>query len=245
MRIRNADFRDRNLEQVGNTLNASCRAFYFPTVLDRYYKGMRLRIICPFDSMAHANLEELGEVVRVDEKPLAYGVAVTRLTPNNLSIFGAHSERRSEERFSFVATIEVIDVGIGITRRARTTDLSMSGCYVDTLNPSPPGTTLSVRIHKADTSLETSASVCTQHQGLGMGVVFRDLSSGKCSILRNWLCDAGISKFTLKTSACEQKTETSEQTTQLHLARLVDILNQKGVLSQSEVARVSDTRIID
>src|SRR5258707_13407496 len=77
VRIRTADFNDGNFEEVKMTQNASRKAIYFLTQLDRYYKGMRVRVTSPYDPGAGAaNLEQVGEVARVHRRADGYGVAV-------------------------------------------------------------------------------------------------------------------------------------------------------------------------
>src|SRR6267378_5271208 len=76
VRIRSADFNDGNFEEVRMTQNASRRAIYFFTTLDRYYKGMRVRVTSPYDAGAGAaNLEQIGEVARIHKRDDGYGVA--------------------------------------------------------------------------------------------------------------------------------------------------------------------------
>jgi hypothetical protein len=243
MRVRTADFSDGTLEHVGNTLNASRTAFYFRTPLNRYYRGMRLRITLPYEATAHSCLEEMGEVVRVDEGSLGHGVAVTRTALVNLALSETRADRRTGKRFPFVAGIELTDVRVGNPMHARTSDLSVSGCYVDTLNPCPAGTILYFRMHKAPEILEACAMVCTQHQGCGMGLQFKDLTAEQHALLQSWLgADSGTAEAAVEASvepapAIEAADKTGDA--HLRLGRLVDILNQKGVLSPSEVAKVS------
>jgi hypothetical protein len=248
MRVRTADFSDGSLEHVGNTLNASRTAFYFRTPLDRYYRGMRLRIVLPFDSTAHSTLEEMGEVVRVDQGALGHGVAVTRTALANLALSETRADRRTGKRFPFVAGIELTDVRVGNPMHARISDLSVSGCYVDTLNPCPAGTILYFRMHKASEILEGCAMVCTQHQGCGMGVQFKDLTPEQHALLQNWLgadspAPEAPQEATVEPAPGIEPSDKAGEHAHLRLGRLVDILNQKGVLSPSEVAKVSRTLI--
>ena len=77
VRVRTADFTDGNFEEVRTTQNASRKAVYFVTHVDRYYKGMRVRITSPYDpNNGSGNLEQMGEVVRVHRKEVGYGVAI-------------------------------------------------------------------------------------------------------------------------------------------------------------------------
>ena len=77
VRIRTADFTDGKFEEVRTTQNASRKAVYFVTHVDRYYKGMRVHITSPYDpNNGSGNLEQMGEVVRVHRKEVGYGVAI-------------------------------------------------------------------------------------------------------------------------------------------------------------------------
>src|SRR5450755_4117196 len=82
LRVRTADLSDGDLAQIADTLNASSRGFYLHTPLDRYYKGIRLRIILPYHADAGSiDCQEMGEVIRIYRKSgCQYGVAVKRTT---------------------------------------------------------------------------------------------------------------------------------------------------------------------
>ena len=77
IRIRSADFNDGNFDEVRLTQNASRKAIYFFTQLNRYYKGMRVRVTSPYDPNAGAaNLEQIGEVVRLHRRVRSRGGSV-------------------------------------------------------------------------------------------------------------------------------------------------------------------------
>src|SRR5246127_4239808 len=81
VRIRSADFNDGNFDEVRTTQNASRKAIYFFTTLDRYYRGMRVRVTSPYEPDAcAANLEQIGEVARVHRREGGYGVAIAILS---------------------------------------------------------------------------------------------------------------------------------------------------------------------
>src|SRR5258707_4065185 len=69
VRIRSADFNDGNFDEVRLTQNASRKAIYFFTQLNRHYKGMRVRVTSPHDPSAGAvNLEQVGAGVGVHRR---------------------------------------------------------------------------------------------------------------------------------------------------------------------------------
>src|SRR5712664_2601186 len=55
-------------------------------------------------------------------------------------------EHRGAPRFPFIAAAEVLAENNGSRMSARISDLSVSGCYVDTINPLSDGTLVQVKI---------------------------------------------------------------------------------------------------
>ncbi len=86
------------------------------------------------------------------------------------------SERRKYQRFRVegAANINMADGRPYIF--ARVMDFSASGCYIETMYPLPVGTELKLKISlKApEIVFDTTATVRTSDQGVGMGVKFGD-----------------------------------------------------------------------
>lgn len=100
-------------------------------------------------------------------------------------------ERRLSPRFPFIASAEVLSETAGTRTTARISDLSATGCYVDTINPLPHGSFVKVKIFTESQHFEAPATVVYAHTHLGMGLVFRDVPLGSQTILQNWL-PAGV-----------------------------------------------------
>jgi len=101
IRIRSADFNDGNFDEVRLTQNASRKAIYFFTQLNRYYKGMRVRVTSPYDPNAGAaNLEQIGEVVRLHRREDGYGVAVALLPCKQPTATQSHGPSTSAQSAS-------------------------------------------------------------------------------------------------------------------------------------------------
>ncbi|MGB6431477.1 MAG: PilZ domain-containing protein [Candidatus Acidiferrales bacterium] len=203
LRVRPGEFDSGAFEEVANTVDASRKAFYFHTPSDRYHPGMRLRVRFPYEPGALANeADDFGEVIRVDKRPRGFGVAVlfwkAGAEPTaTIAVMPkaevaqqerrGDTERRTHERQSLVAAVELVDLPTGIRMRANTTDLSLGGCYVNTLNPFQPGTTLGVKIEHSNVTLEAEAVVCARFEGSGMCLEFRNITAEQCSRLSEWL----------------------------------------------------------
>ncbi len=259
IRIRSADFNDGNFDEVRLTQNASRKAIYFFTKLDRYYKGMRVRVTSPYDpSAGTANLEQIGEVARVHKRDDGYGVAVALLTglqqtttqsanasapaqpacmPAPAAASSAPSDRRNGTRASFIAPVEMVEMRTGSRLQARTSDLSPQGCYVDTLNPLPVGAAVRLQIHRAGMILDVLANVSSRHAGSGMGLVFGEITETQRAVVESWLGELGLPPRTLFENAFPPLKQATSPDTDC-AARLVQVLVRKGVLSQSEGTEV-------
>jgi hypothetical protein len=256
VRVRTADFNDGNFDEVRTTQNASRKAFYFVTTLNRYYKGMRVRVTCPYDANAGtANLEQVGEVVRVHKREGGYGVAVALLAnvqhgggqssaaaapPESAHASSmptsAPSERRCATRSAFIAPVEMVEMRTGSRMRARTADLSPQGCYVDTMNPLPVGAAVRLQIHRAGMILDVLANVSSRHVGSGMGLVFAELTGAQKAVLESWLGELGLPpRMVFENPFPPSTAGVGEDDC---AARLVQMLLRKGLLSQSEAREV-------
>lgn len=259
VRIRTADFNDGNFEEVKMTQNASRKAIYFITQLDRYYKGMRVRVTSPYDPGAGAaNLEQVGEVARVHRREDGYGVAVAILSglqptamqtgissaaalsasPHGSAIASsAPSDRRCATRSAFVSPVEMVEMRTGSRIHARTSDLSQQGCYVDTLNPLPVGAAVRLQIHRGDATLDVLANVSSRHAGSGMGLVFGEITEAQRAILEGWLNELRLpprAVFDRPFPAADPASSLGNDCA----TRLVNVLLRKGALSQSEAREI-------
>jgi hypothetical protein len=98
-----------------------------------------------------------------------------------------NQERRRTPRFPFIASAEVRPENTGPQLAARISDISATGCYVDTINPLPDGTSVHVKIFTESLLFETSATVVYSHTHLGMGLRFGEVPPNSHSVLKNWL----------------------------------------------------------
>jgi hypothetical protein len=99
------------------------------------------------------------------------------------------SERRRAPRHTFVATTELTDITSSTKLSGRVTEISRSGCYVDTLNALPVGTQLIVNISCDRGTLVVKGKILYIHEGIGMGLVFLDPPKDQLEILDSWLAE--------------------------------------------------------
>ena len=97
------------------------------------------------------------------------------------------NDRRRNPRYSFVADVEIIDLESGMKMKARTSDFSRGGCYVDMFSPLPEGAVVTLRIMKLQQTLETQAKVVYSSVGVGMGLMFGVPDAKQRAIVETWL----------------------------------------------------------
>jgi hypothetical protein len=101
------------------------------------------------------------------------------------------TDRRSAPRYPLILTAEVSDKISGAKLAARTSDVSRTGCYIDTLNPIPAGSQVGVRLQHENEFFETDGRVVYISPGLGMGIAFApNLPPAQQALLDRWLATA-------------------------------------------------------
>jgi len=97
------------------------------------------------------------------------------------------SERRRAPRYPIITDAEVTEIASETKLSARTSDLSAGGCFLDTLNPSPEGTEVVVKISRADTTFTARGKVVFLFPNAGMGVMFTSVPASQRAVLERWL----------------------------------------------------------
>lgn len=110
-------------------------------------------------------------------------------TPRVATTRPRNSERREVPRYPFIARAEQTDLDSATRISARVSELSLRGCYLDTLNPFPKGTWIRVLIFHGDTTFTACATVVYPQRNLGMGVEFSAVEPKQLEVLRKWLAE--------------------------------------------------------
>jgi len=85
-----------------------------------------------------------------------------------------HQNRRHYPRTKVIVPVELQAEGGDSPIRGATTDLSIGGCYIETIFPFPVGTALDLKLHLEDTLL-VSATVVTCDPQVGNGIEFEKM----------------------------------------------------------------------
>jgi hypothetical protein len=105
---------------------------------------------------------------------------------------GMGSDRRRAPRYRFIADAEITEIISDTKLHARTSDLSIGGCFLDMLNPSPRGTEIRVRISHAGVTFTAIGRVVFVIPNMGMGVAFTNVDGNQVTVLQKWLSGLGV-----------------------------------------------------
>jgi hypothetical protein len=99
-------------------------------------------------------------------------------------------DKRVSPRAAIIAIADVTEVASGTSLSARATDVSRTGCYVDTLNPMPSKTVVTICLKYKGQELVLPGRIVYVSPGLGMGVRFDDdLSPKQLAVLDRWVTE--------------------------------------------------------
>lgn len=154
----------------------------------------------------------------------------------------ARTERRSNPRYHFTATAEILDLGSRAQCSARTSDISLGGCFVDTTSPFAVGTVTKVRLTKERESLIAAAVVASSMTGMGMGLRFTNVEAQQSRVLEKWIgelsgelpkeFEADFDEANSSQAASDEVRLQGEH--QYILNELIVALMRRGILSEAQ-----------
>ena len=99
-------------------------------------------------------------------------------------------ERRRTPRYLFIASAELYEQASDVRVASRVSELSLHGCYLDMMNPFPPGTIILLKIFAGDLTFQSKARVIYSTSNVGAGVAFLDVEPKYEYILTRWMEEA-------------------------------------------------------
>jgi hypothetical protein len=153
----------------------------------------------------------------------------------------AEQDRRLASRKMLVASVEAEELTSGVNLSARTSDVSVHGCYLDTINPFSPGTRIRVHLTKGNETVHSLAVVTYAHTGLGMGVAFTEISEDSREIIQRWIADLERGNPSPKFSRSVRNPApgiSNDDRATSRVERLIQILVKKRVLTHEEARTI-------
>jgi PilZ domain len=96
-------------------------------------------------------------------------------------------ERRRAPRYHLVADAEIAIPQSSATFKARTSDVSLLGCFMHTTRALTPGTEIRLQLTYGGATLDAAAAVARSEPSMGFGVAFSKLKPGQQTLLQTWL----------------------------------------------------------
>lgn len=100
-----------------------------------------------------------------------------------------YREKREVPRFSFIATVTIVEPATDMRISGRISEISRKGCYVDVLNTLPVGTPIQLTVSRDQGSFTTPGKIIYVQEGIGMGVAFVEVTEDQLKILDTWLAE--------------------------------------------------------
>ena len=151
-------------------------------------------------------------------------------------------ERRSAVRYSFIATAEAVELRSQTRVTGRCSDLSMGGCYIDTLAPFTVGAQLRITIQHDSREFQAKAVVAYAHSSMGMGIRFTEVRDDSRDVLRFWIAALNGEPIAepepVRAPAIAASSFESESNIRLALNELVTLLVRKKVITEMEGAEL-------
>ncbi|MGB7751167.1 MAG: PilZ domain-containing protein [Candidatus Acidiferrales bacterium] len=101
------------------------------------------------------------------------------------------AEKRRHPRFPFSTGGEAFDPQANVRITGRLSDISRSGCYMDTISPFAVNAAIILTVTRDGRTFRTKAKVVYSLNGMGMGMMFTTMEPDQARVLDGWLAELG------------------------------------------------------
>jgi hypothetical protein len=101
------------------------------------------------------------------------------------------AEKRRHPRFPFSSGGEAFDLQANVHVTGRLSDISRSGCYMDTISPFAVNAAIILTVTHEGRTFKTKAKVVYSLNGMGMGMMFTATEPDQARVLDGWLAELG------------------------------------------------------
>ena len=101
------------------------------------------------------------------------------------------AEKRRHPRFPFSTGGEAFDPQANVRVTGRLSDISRSGCYMDTISPFAVNAAITLTVTREGRTFKTKAGVVYSLNGMGMGMMFTTMEPDQARVLDGWLAELG------------------------------------------------------
>jgi hypothetical protein len=149
-------------------------------------------------------------------------------------------ERRRSTRFQCSGTAQIQAEGSDMPLTGSLTDISLHGCYVETLTPFPIDTLVTLKIEALGIHFQTQAKVRATYPFVGMGMCFSEVEPGQQMQL-NQMLHAIVGERALNSHPAEAITtfESGSANAAAYLEAISAFFRNSTVLSRDEFFEIA------
>jgi len=153
-----------------------------------------------------------------------------------LQITAPPAERRRYPRFPTNAEIELKRGGTEQVSLLKMSDLSLGGCYAETMSPLPVDTSVEMMLKVGPIGIPIKGVVRTSHVSMGMGVGFTHVDPERWKELAHVIHELSGGTKELVSVAAAKKME-RDATVEAALGMMLRLLEEKGVISRDALVK--------
>jgi len=101
------------------------------------------------------------------------------------------AEKRRHPRFPFSTGGEAFDPQANVRVTGRLSDISRSGCYMDTISPFAINAAIILTVTREGRTFKTKAKMVYSLNGMGMGMMSTTMERDQALVLDGWLAELG------------------------------------------------------
>jgi hypothetical protein len=101
------------------------------------------------------------------------------------------AKKRRHPRFPFSTGGEAFDPQANVRMTGRLSDISRSGCDMDTISPFATNAAIILTVAREERTFKTKAKVVYSLNGMGMGMTFTMMEPDQARVLAAWLAELG------------------------------------------------------
>ncbi len=149
------------------------------------------------------------------------------LTPN----------RRRYVRYPCNAEVELRSGTAAMSTRFRLSDISLGGCYVETMSTLPLDTPVFLTLRTPQAVIDIRSNVRTSHPSMGMGIGFTDIAPEQWKLLADYVAQLSGKPPEAPSGPANGAGATPAANSQANVEALLRLLEKKGLCTREEFLR--------
>jgi hypothetical protein len=169
----------KSLSRQGTNFETENTGFESPTYVIAGHRDQFVKKPYVKPTVTTRFLDSSRDELRIDRAP-QYG------TINAGSRF---AEKRSVPRYPFSGRAEVRELLARVQLAALVSEISVKGCYLESVDRLPKNTVVQIVIHRDDSTFVSWGRVVYVHSGVGSGVAFFDTVPAQQKQIERWVAE--------------------------------------------------------